>query len=397
MSIETNLVAPIMPGTQPMPPVMPGAVNTAAPIMPGAMVAPVMPPVQAPAPVVEQAPAPVQAPALVQAPAPVVEQAAVQAPAPVQAPVQAPVVEQAVVQAPSVVEQYDNVMEQTLMSGGLDLSAGVMAPEDEVKLNQEQKEISPIVVGGLTPLATCKTSAWGAFLKVLDFLAKDSSKDEVIMVEQGTLDTNKNGVFVHCDLKNILGDITLNITAPSYSTKLLKTIKGGEFIQILKDNETNTYVYCNIVDGRIFTKVRTKFAAGDSDSFAKAPILPEPIYQKEVSNSDKEIIKTIIEGKAAIESDEPYRFGFSKIDNSLVSIGVGKDFTHYFQDSNIGINEYKVYYPFPVPKMDSCIIKLFKTTDGATWLKTVNNVELASIICTEKIEIIDTEIEDFNF
>jgi hypothetical protein len=116
-------------------------------------------------------------------------------------------------------------------------------------------------------------------------------------------------------------------------------------------------------------------------------------YQK-----DSEIIKTIIAGKSAIGSDEPYRFGFSTIDASLVSIGVGKDFTHFFLDSSIPTVEYRVYNPFPVPNMDSCIIRIFDDADPKKkWIQTVSNIEISSIVCTECVEIIDTAIEDYSF
>ena len=119
----------------------------------------------------------------------------------------------------------------------------------------------------------------------------------------------------------------------------------------------------------------------------------------DVTNSyqEKEIIKTIISGRSAVGSEEPYRFGFSKADNSLVSIGVGKDFTHFFKDSSIETDEYRVYNPFPVPNMESCIMEFFKCQDGTTWIRTISNISVSSIICTEKVELIDSSIEDFNF
>lgn len=279
---------------------------------------------------------------------------------------------------------------------GMDLSS-IMTPEDEVKLKEQEKVVEPISIGGLQNIGNCKTANWGGFMKILEFISKDLSKEEIIIIDKGTLDTNRDGSFIHCDMKNILGEVSLNITSPSVSTKKLKIIKGGELVQIFKEDATNSYIFCNIENGKILTRVKTRFASAEADSFSTAPTLPAPIYQKEISSNDKEVLKTIISGKSADENDEPYRFGFSRANNTLVSVGVGKDFTHFFQDSSIEVDEYKVYYPFPVSNMDSCIIRLYKTEDKGIWLQTVSNVDFASIVCTEKIEVIDSSIEDFAF
>lgn len=327
----------------------------------------------------------------ISAPAQAQEIAPVQAPtAQVQIPVQESAPQQILVN-PVVTPEIGNINNM-----GMDLSA-VIAPEDEVKLKEQEKVVAPISIGGLQSIGSCKIANWGGVMKVLEFVSKDLSKEEIIMIDNGTLDTNKDGAFIHCDLKNILGDISLNITSPAISTKKLKIIRGGDLLQIFKEEATNSYVFCNIQDGKILTRVKTRFASAEADSFSKAPTLPEPTYQKEISANDKEVLKTIIAGKSADENDEPYRFGFSKIDNTLVSIGVGKDFTHFFQDSNIPSDEYKVFYPFPVSNMDSCIIKIYMTQDQGIWLQTISNVEFASIVCTEKIEVIDSSVEDFNF
>ena len=280
---------------------------------------------------------------------------------------------------------------------GIDLD-GIMSPE-EVNLTQKEVEVKPISINGLTNIGSCKTSVWGAFIKITEFIAKDLGNNDIIVIDNGTIDTHKEGVFIHCDMQNILGNISLNITAPDSSVKLLKIIRGGDLVQIFREDSTNSYVFCNITGDKVGTRVKTKLAADASVSgFGKAPELGTPIRQKEISNADKEIIKTIIAGKSAIGSDEPYRFGFSKVDDSLVSIGVGKDFTHFFQDSNIETVEYRVYNPFPVPNMDSCIIRIYADADPKKkWIQTVSNIEISSIVCTECVEIIDTAIEDYSF
>lgn len=327
--------------------------------------------------------------------------APVQAPvtAPVAAPIQqevaavAPVVTQAATIAPVVTQTAAPVMD----GNGIDLD-GIMSPE-EVNLTQKEVEVKPISINGLTNIGSCKTSVWGAFIKITEFIAKDLGNNDIIVIDNGTIDTHKEGVFIHCDMQNILGNISLNITAPDSSVKLLKIIRGGDLVQIFREDSTNSYVFCNITGDKVGTRVKTKLAADASVSgFGKAPELGTPIRQKEISNADKEIIKTIIAGKSAIGSDEPYRFGFSKVDDSLVSIGVGKDFTHFFQDSNIETVEYRVYNPFPVPNMDSCIIRIYADADPKKkWIQTVSNIEISSIVCTECVEIIDTAIEDYSF
>ena len=213
---------------------------------------------------------------------------------------------------------------------------------------------------------------------------------------------DKNGIFIHCDLKNVLGNISLNLVAPQATTKKLSTIRGGELVQIFKDADAGVYHFCNILNGRILTRVRTRFATESADGFAKPPLLPGNPYIKEIGSQEQETIRTIIAGKAAENSEEPYRFGFDKNNNTLVSIGVGSDFTHFFQDSNIEVDEYKVFYPFPVSNIDSVIIKFFKfisPTTGLeeTWLHVVNNFDFVSVVCIEKIEKFNSSIEDFKF
>ena len=395
-----------------------GAVG--APVMPAAEVAPVMAPAINPvvAPVTEVAPvmAPVMAPAINPVTAPVMPTAEV-APTPIisaEIP-SVPVVESAVMPAQETVVDVPTMpamvpsVEQMLaaptatpnlpvMDGnGLDLE-GLMSPE-EVNLSQKEVEAKPITINGLSNVGSCKTSVWGAFIKITEFIAKDLGNNDIIVIDNGTIDTHKEGVFIHCDMQNILGNISLNITAPDSSVKLLKLIKGGDLVQIFREDATQSYVFCNIAGDEVKTRVKTKLAADASvNGFGKAPELGTPIRQKEISNADKEIIKTIIAGKSAMGSDEPYRFGFSNTDDSLVSIGVGKDFTYFFQDSGIETTEFRVYNPFPVPNMDSCIIRIFKDADPKKrWIQTVSNIEISSIVCTECVEVIDTSIEDYSF
>ena len=302
-----------------------------------------------------------------------------------QAPVNAPIVDV-------------NDAQSTLLQNGLDL--GGLSPEEQMSLNQTPTE-AQITTPGLETIGSCSVAAWGGFMKALDFLSKDLSKDDIIVIENGMLDTNREGVFIHCDLQNILGKITLNVINPPYTTKLLKTIKGGNLIQVFADNDKGDYYFCNIMEGRILTKVRSKFATSTDNAMVKGPKLVSQPYIKSISNSEKEILKTIISGKAAIESEQPYRFGFSKLDGTLVSIGVGQDFTYFFQDTKVEADVYKVYYPFPVSNLDSCVIKLYKEPNEfgemTTWIQTISNIEMASIVCTEKIEIFNNEMEDYSF
>ena len=384
-----GVAAPVVPGSQPTM-VMPEVPGIVAPVLAPAIetVAPVA--IQTPVvetPVMPAMVAPVETPAM-PAMAPVVETPAM-APAPAPA---AQVAAQAQMQVP-----VQNIGTQANISNGLDLD-DVMTPEAEVTLAKAEVEAKPIVINGLQSIGSCKVSVWSALITILDFIAKGTSNNDIISIEKGTIDTHRDGIFIHCNMQNILGNISLNLTSPDTSVKLLKLIRGGELIQIFKEEETNSYVFCNIQDGKPSTKVKTTFAHEAADGFGKAPVLGNPIFQKEIPQNEREIVKTIIAGKAAISSDEPYRFGFSKTDNSLVSIGVGKNFTHYFQDSTIEVDEYRVFNPFPVPNMESIIIRFFKKADDNTcWIQTVSNINVSSIVCTEKVELIDSSIEDFNF
>ena len=377
-----------------------GAVG--APVMPAAEVAPVM------APAINPVTAPVMSPVEV-APTPIISAEIPSVPVTESAvtptqetivdvptmPAMVPSVEQMLVAPATTPATTPNL---PVMDGnGLDLE-GLMSPE-EVNLSQKEVEAKPITINGLSNVGSCKTSVWGAFIKITEFIAKDLGNNDIIVIDNGTIDTHKEGVFIHCDMQNILGNISLNITAPDSSVKLLKLIKGGDLVQIFREDATQSYVFCNIAGDEVKTRVKTKLAADASvNGFGKAPELGTPIRQKEISNADKEIIKTIIAGKSAMGSDEPYRFGFSNVDDSLVSIGVGKDFTYFFQDSGIETTEFRVYNPFPVPNMDSCIIRIFKDADPKKrWIQTVSNIEISSIVCTECVEVIDTSIEDYSF
>ena len=289
---------------------------------------------------------------------------------------------------------------QDVMQNGLDLTGH--SPEDNVKLEAASKEVTPISVGGLISVGNCNVAGWGGFLKVFSSLTKDLGNDDVVSIENGILDTNKNGIFIHCDLKNVLGNISLNLVAPQATTKKLSTIRGGELVQIFKDTEAGVYHFCNILNGRILTRVKTRFATESADGFAKPPVLPGNPYIKEIGSQEQETIRTIIAGKAAESSEEPYRFGFDRNNNTLVSIGVGSDFTHFFQDSSIEVDEYKVFYPFPVSNIDSVIIKFYKFINPTTgleecWLNVVNNFDFVSVVCIEKIEKFNSAIEDFKF
>ena len=388
------VVPPIMPqmGTG-QPFVAPVIDQPVAPVMP--VMAPQAPIIEQPvAPIIEQPVAPAAPIVHVEQPALVIEQPT--APVAPQAPVMpamAPAIEQQATQA--AVAQTQVVGE--VIQNGLDLDY-VMTPEAGVQLTVAEAVVEPIKLGGLESIGNCKTSVWSALLTILDFIAKELSNNDIIAIDKGTIDTHRNGMFIHCDMQNILGNISLNLTAPDTSVKLLKTIKGGQLVQIFKEEATNSYMFCNVQDGKVQTRVKTNFAADSGEGFGKAPLLGNPVFQKEIPNAEKEIIKTIIAGKSAIGADEPFRFGFSKNDNSLVSIGVGKNFTYFFQDSSIEVDEYRCYNPFPVPNMDSCIIRFFKKADdNTTWIQTVSNINPSSIICTEKVELIDSSIEDFDF
>lgn len=405
-SMPGEMVPPIMPHMMPQAPVPPAAPVAeqpiVAPVLPQASVAQIEQPMvmpQMPAAIPEQPMAPVTqvtpeqqfvAPMAPAAPAPVVEQAMVIPQMPVEQPV-APTPPA----APIAVEQP--IIGEAVVQNGLDLEY-VMTPEAKVQLQTAEVQVDPIKIAGLESIGNCKTSVWAALITILDFIAKELSNNDIIAIDKGTIDTHRNGIFIHCDMQNILGNISLNLTAPDTSVKLLKTIKGGQLVQIFKEEATNSYMFCNIQDNKVQTRVKTTFAADGGEGFGKAPHLGNPVFQKEIPQQEKEIIKTIIAGKAAIGADEPFRFGFSTADNSLVSIGVGKNFTYFFQDSGVAVEEYRCYNPFPVPNMDSCIIRFFKKADdNTTWVQTVSNINPSSIICTEKVELIDSSIEDFDF
>lgn len=402
-----NGVVGQMPGMV-VPPIMP-QMGASQPLVAPVIeqpVAPVMPVMAPQAPVIEQPQAPVMAPVIEQPVAPQAPAAPivhVEQPAPVIEQPTAPVAPQAPVMpamAPAIEQQAAVAQTQVVgevIQNGLELDY-VMTPEAGVQLTVSEATVEPIKLGGLESIGNCKTSVWSALLTILDFIAKELSNNDIIAIDKGTIDTHRNGMFIHCDMQNILGNISLNLTAPDTSVKLLKTIKGGQLVQIFKEEATNSYMFCNVQDGKVQTRVKTNFAADSGEGFGKAPLLGNPVFQKEIPNAEKEIIKTIIAGKSAIGADEPFRFGFSKNDNSLVSIGVGKNFTYFFQDSSIEVDEYRCYNPFPVPNMDSCIIRFFKKADdNTTWIQTVSNINPSSIICTEKVELIDSSIEDFDF
>lgn len=309
--------------------------------------------------------------------------------------------EQSVATIQPEVNQVNQVQEPVNIVTGNGLDFSGLSPEDSIALNQVEVS-KPIVAEGLQSIGHCSPAAWGGFIKTLEFLSKDLSKDDIISVENGLLDTNKDGVFIHCDLQNILGQISLSLINPQFSTKLLKIIRGGELVQIFADNTNQEYNFCSVLNGKIATKIKTKFTVTESNALVKGPTLTAQPYVKEISNSEKEVLRTIIAGKAAMENDKAYRFGFSKIDNTLVSIGVDQDFTYYFQDSSIPTVVYKVWYPFPVPNLDSCIIKFYNEFNQNTqqqefWLQTISNIEMASIVCTEKIEEFNAAIEDMTF
>ena len=148
-------------------------------------------------------------------------------------PVQEPLVEVPQMEIPTIPElaPVSNVKEFTVqdaMQNGLDLTGH--SPEDNVKLEVASKEVTPISVGGLTSVGNCNVAGWGGFLKVLGSLTKDLGNDDVVTIENGILDTNKNGIFIHCDLQNVLGNISLNLVAPQATTKMLSTIRGGELV-----------------------------------------------------------------------------------------------------------------------------------------------------------------------
>ena len=287
--------------------------------------------------------------------------------------------------------------------GGIGMDQAVVSQEDVASLNTQQNtKVVPIVVDGLADVGNCPISGWGGFLKILDFFCKDLGKDDIMSILAGKMNTSKAGTFIRSDLSHYIGDITLNLTNPSQTYKKLKLLKDGELIQIFKDEVLNKYMFCSIQNDRISTKIGTKIAETDEDgSLTTIPNLGTPMYSKAIGEKEIEVIKNIIEAKNAMEDEEPYKFGFSKADNSLVSIGVGEDFAHYFQDDHIETVEFKCYYPFPINKMDGLTIKRFElpNSEGSvdTWIEIINNVDLTSIITTEKVSIVDNEIEGFSY
>lgn len=310
---------------------------------------------------------------------------------------------------PSLPEQNNMVTNDVIIDpatqasiGGIGTEAAI-SQEEVANLNtQAEVKVQPIHVDGLTEVGDCPMSGWSGFLKILDFFAKDLGKDDVMSIDAGKMNTSKSGTFIRSDLSHYIGDITLNLTNPSQTYKKLKLLKGGDLIQIFKDDVLNKYIFCSIIEERISTKIGSKIAETDDEgSLTTVPELGNPMYSKAIGDKEIETIRNIIDAKNAMEDDEPYKFGFSKADNSLVSIGVGEDFAHYFQKSDIETVEFKCYYPFPINKMDGLTIKRFELPNAEggvdTWIEIINNVDLTSIITTEKVSIVDNEIEGFSY
>jgi hypothetical protein len=246
-------------------------------------------------------------------------------------------------------------------------------PEIEVEVSTSR------IIGEITP------ELYGAFVKILSFLAQGQGSEDIIFINNGKLNTKKSIGTIYSDLSELFGNNSIELIDPNNAVKLMSLIKGGDKVVFIEDE--NTYIVSVFDEDKLLRSIK----------LAKPDVAPEEIITKpEVGEKLFEINIDVSKIEDAINAQKILDIQYFKLEFDenfeLVSIATQNDeFKEIFKEANSDTKIYKVYDLGLISKPDEYKLKIHKNNE-TIWFNAQNNLGLVEIDYFEQID----ELNEFD-
>ncbi len=362
-------------------------------------------------------PAPVAAPVSAPQMAPQVNPTVAPVSAPVSAPQMAPQVNPTVapeVQATQLMNVMENEIKQQQVVGQsfdlpIDMNRTIdMSLDDEVnntlaELGNESPEtrLNNIKFEGMVELSSFKSAFYGGFRTILEFLSQGAKSEDFLNVKRGVIQLEKFGGFIYCDLNKLFGENDFCIINPAKTSKLMKLIKGGDYVKIFEDEIEKKYLISKIVADRADTKLKIDRADENDIPLDKRGIDIYPNFHEKIFETEIELEKVSNVVEAVNTTMVNMIFKINKTTNELISVEAQDVYEIILGEETTDDNIIKLSCrnPFPISRANHIILRIYrnKNENGSDleyqyYVETANDLTITTLLFVESLN----EIKDLS-
>jgi len=241
-----------------------------------------------------------------------------------------------------------------------------------------------------TEIASIRSDYWGGFTAAIETVSANLGSEDVVSIKKGKLVASKDGGIIDCNLTNLFGDQDWDIQDPNLNLKLLKLIRGGDTITIMKDGNKNL-IYSSSA-GKIHSSIA--ITTPDTTNFKQTELVDLGTIKTKFE-IDKDAVKNLITARN-IYSALYYNVTIDTNTFEILSIDVDDKFKEVFHSATgRETMRYKVRELFPTAKPDSIILEIYDNA-GSVFIRSVNDYAITTIYF--QIEAITNEVRaDLDF
>lgn len=269
-------------------------------------------------------------------------------------------------------EELDNIDELPSIA---EIKEGIIKDDQKTTVSVVQPSSNIEIIGEF------KTNYYGGFIKIIEFLSNNTSRDDMVVIQNGSLvASSSTSGTIEANMETLFGKNNFRIADPQNNLKRLKLCRGGDLITIVKLNDLNKYKIISSDNGVILIELLIPIPVIENQS----KITPATLGKKlSTINIPLEVVATLIQAKKTY--DAPF-FTFILDDKTfeVVAIETTEEFRYNFKDTNEPVTHWKVFDPFPVLKSDQIVISIYEGKETLI-LESISVSPLTDIIYKEPI------------
>ena len=352
------------------------------------------------APVSAPAVAPQMAPAVPAAPTMTAPQVAPQVSPEIQAAQLMNVMENEIKQQQVVGQSFDLPID---MNRTIDMSLDDEVNNTLAELGNESPEtrLNNIKFEGMVELSSFKSAFYGGFRTILEFLSQGAKSEDFLNVKRGVIQLEKFGGFIYCDLNKLFGENDFCIINPAKTSKLMKLIKGGDYVKIFEDEIEKKYLISKIVADRADTKLKIDRADENDIPLDKRGIDIYPNFHEKIFETEIELEKVSNVVEAVNTTMVNMIFKINKTTNELISVEAQDVYEIILGEETTDDNIIKLSCrnPFPISRANHIILRIYrnKNENGSDleyqyYVETANDLTITTLLFVESLN----EIKDLS-
>lgn len=318
------------------------------------------------------------------------------------------------VQATQLMNVIENEMKQQQAVGQsfdlpIDMNRTIdMSLDDEVnntlaELGNESPEtkLNNIKFEGMVELSSFKSAFYGGFRTILEFLSQGAKSEDFLNVKKGVIQLEKFGGFIYCDLNKLFGENDFCIINPAKTSKLMKLIKGGDYVKIFEDEIEKKYLISKIVADKADTKLKIDRADENDIPLDKRGIDIYPNFHEKIFETEIELEKVSNVVEAVNTTMVNMIFKINKTTNELISIEAQDVYEIILGEETTDDNVIKLSCrnPFPISRANHIILRIYrnKNENGSDleyqyYVETANDLTITTLLFVESLN----EIKDLS-